>query len=103
MILRAWQTQIDEARAAEYDAFARDRSLPMFERHAGLLGVLFIAPAPGERVVLTVWRDAAAVRALETSADYQRTVQAIEAEGFLLPPQRVDAFEVPDPRPPALK
>lgn len=94
MLLRAWQTGIDESRAAEYDAFASERSLPMFHRHDGLLGVLLLAPAPGRRVVLTVWRDAAAVRALEESEDYRATVDAIVGAGFLRPPQTVTVFEL---------
>ena len=95
MILRAWQTGIDEARASEYDAFARERSLPMFHRQDGLLGVLLVAPEAGRRVVLTVWEDAAAVERLEVSADYGRTVQAVLDAGFLRAPQRVDVFELP--------
>ena len=95
MLLRAWQTGIDEARAGEYDAFASERSLPMFHRHEGLLGVLLLAPEPGRRVVVTAWRDEAAVSALEASPDYQSTVEAIVAAGFLRPPQAVTVFELP--------
>lgn len=94
MILRAWETGIDESRAAEYDRFASERSLPMFHRHEGLLGVLLLSPQEGRRVVLTVWRDAADVRALEESADYRATVAAIEAAGFLRPPQAVTVFDL---------
>lgn len=94
MLVRAWQTGIDESRAAEYEAFAVERSLPMFRRHEGFLGVLLVAPAPGQRVVLTAWRDAEAAQALEESDDYRSTVDAIRREGFLLPPQRVSSFEL---------
>lgn len=94
MLLRAWQTGIVPERAGEYDDFASRRSRPMFERHDGLLGVLFLSPSPDRRVVLTVWRDAAAADALERSEDYLRTVAEIERTGFLRPPQSVERFEL---------
>jgi hypothetical protein len=65
----------------------------MFRRHDGLLGVLF-AGAGSERAVITLWRDHAAVAALDVSADYQATVRAIEATGFLRPPQWVELLDV---------
>ena len=65
----------------------------MFERHDGFHGVLF-ATAGDERVVITLWRDRAASAALEYSSDYQATVRAIEAAGFLRPPQRVELLDV---------
>jgi hypothetical protein len=55
--------------------------------------VLF-AGAHSERTVITFWSDQAAVAALDVSADYQATVRAIEATGFLRPPQRVELLDV---------
>lgn len=94
-IMRIWRTQIDDSRAREYEHFARNVSLPMFRRHDGFLGALF-AGAGGERAVVTLWASRAAVASLETSADYQATVRAIEAAGFLRPPQRTELLDVHD-------
>jgi heme-degrading monooxygenase HmoA len=93
LVARIWRTGLDRSRADEYDDFARTRSLPMFERHDGFRGVLF-ATAGDERVVITLWRDRAAAAALEHSRDYRATVRAIEATGFLRPPQRVELLDV---------
>jgi hypothetical protein len=38
MIMRIWRTQVDEARAAEYERFAAQQSLPMFRAHRGSKG-----------------------------------------------------------------
>jgi heme-degrading monooxygenase HmoA len=55
--------------------------------------VLF-ATAGDERVVITLWRDRAAAAALEHSSDNRATVGAIEAAGFLRPPQRIELLDV---------
>ena len=89
LVVRSWRTGLDESRAPEYEDFALRISLPMFRRHAGFLGVLF-AGTGAERTVITLWTDKAAAMALDASADYQATVRAIEATGFLRPPQRVE-------------
>jgi hypothetical protein len=93
LVIRIWRTQIDHSRGREYDDFARNVSLPMFRRHDDFLGVLF-AGADGERVVVTLWSGRSAVASLEASADYQATVRAIEAAGFLRPPQRIELLDV---------
>ena len=41
-----------------------------------------------------MWRDFEAAAALEHSSDYRTTVRAIEATGFLRPPQRVEVLDV---------
>ena len=92
-VVRIWTTGLDESRAAEYEEFALSMSLPMFRRHNGFLGVLF-AGTGSERAVITLWSDQAAAAALGASADYQATVRAIEATGFLRPPQRVELLDV---------
>ena len=93
MVVRIWRTGLDESRAREYEDFARNVSLPMFRRQDGIVGVLFAGTGTG-RVVITLWEDRAAVAALEASADYQATVRAIEATGFLGPPQRIELLDV---------
>jgi hypothetical protein len=93
LVVRIWRTGLDESRAQEYDDFADTVSLPMFRRHAGCCGVLF-AGSGSERAVITLWEGRAAADALMESADYQSTVKAIEATGFLRPPQRVELLDV---------
>lgn len=93
MIVRIWRTGLDEARADEYERFARERSLPMFQRLPGCLGALFTKSAEG-RAVVSLWTDVSAVAALETDRDYQSTVAAILAAGFLRPPQSVETLDV---------
>lgn len=93
MAVRIWRTGLDESRAREYEDFARLVSLPMFRRQAGLIGVLFAGSGAG-RVVITLWESRAAAAAMEASGDYQATVRAIEAAGFLRPPQRVELLDL---------
>ncbi len=92
-VVRIWRTGLDESRSTEYEDFARSISLPMFRRHNGFLGALF-AGSGTERIVMTLWSGRAAAAALDASADYQATVRAIEATGFLRPPQRVEVLDV---------
>jgi heme-degrading monooxygenase HmoA len=93
MIARIWRTGLDEGRAAEYDAFAAERSLPMFRLQPGIRAVFFVRTATG-RAVITVWRDLSAAEALAESAEYLETVDAILATGFLRPPQSVELLPV---------
>jgi heme-degrading monooxygenase HmoA len=92
-IARIWRTRIDESRAADYQRFANERSLPMFRAHAGFLGVLF-GGAGDERVVISFWRDTEAVRTLEQSPRYRETVREIEAGSFILGPSSVEVYAV---------
>lgn len=93
LVARIWRTGLDGSRAAEYDKFALTRSLPMFERHDGFRGVLF-ATSGEARVVITFWRDHDAAAALERSSDYLAMVEAIEAAGFLRPPQCLELLDI---------
>ncbi|WP_028921966.1 antibiotic biosynthesis monooxygenase family protein [Pseudonocardia acaciae] len=93
MIARIWRTGLDESRADEYERFAHQRSLPMFRRQPGFSGVLFTR-SEGTRVVITLWLDREAVNALDTSIDYQDTVAAISATGFLRAPQSVEILDL---------
>ncbi len=94
MILRIWTTGVDESRADEYERFAATRSLPMFAARPGFIDVT-LARSPGRRMVLTRWRDEASADALATSPSYRETVAAIEAAGFLHPPQSVELWHLP--------
>jgi heme-degrading monooxygenase HmoA len=93
-VARVWRTGVDASRADEYEAFARERSLPMFKAHDGLCGVLFAADSD-RRAVITLWTSRAAAQALNDSPQYRETVKAIEAAGFLRPPQHVELVDVP--------
>jgi heme-degrading monooxygenase HmoA len=93
-VARIWRTAIDPSLAGEYETFALERSLPMFKAHEGCCGVLFAADAD-ERIVITLWTSRAAAEALDRSAVYRATVEAIEAAGFLRPPQHVELLDVP--------
>jgi heme-degrading monooxygenase HmoA len=93
MLIRIWRTQIDEARAPDYEAFARERSLPMFRAQEGFAGVLFARDA-ASCVVISLWRDAAAVDALAGSTSYQDTATALAATGMLVGEASVEVFEL---------
>lgn len=93
MIARIWRTGLDESRAAEYEAFAAEQSLPMFRRHDGFCGVFFVRTETG-RASITLWRDREAAEALAESSDYLETVAAIKATGFLQAPQSVEVLPV---------
>lgn len=55
---------------------------------------MLFAGTGAERMVITLWSSQAAAAALDTSADYQATVRAIEATGLLRPPQRIEVLDV---------
>ncbi|WP_436501689.1 antibiotic biosynthesis monooxygenase family protein [Actinokineospora sp. HUAS TT18] len=93
MIMRIWRTRVDETRAAEYERFAAEESLPMFSAQPGFRGLLFGRDG-GNCVVTTLWEDDAAADALEASSRYRDTVAGISATGFLLGESTVERFEV---------
>lgn len=93
MIGRMWTTRVTDARATEYEAFAREISLPMFRQQPGFLGVAMFRRGE-ECVVLTLWHDAASVAALARSDSYTRTVSAILAAGFLQGEQTLETYNV---------
>jgi hypothetical protein len=93
MIIRIWWTQVDEARAGEYERFAAEESLPMFRAHRGYEGHLF-GRSGGDCVVVTAWKDDAAADALEASPRYRETVARISAAGFLIGQSQVKRFRL---------
>lgn len=93
MIVRIWRVQVDSSRIAEYESFERERSLPMFRRQQGFLGVLFLRTAE-ECAALTLWGSLRAVQALSASESYRQTVSELEATGLLKGRQSVEVFEV---------
>jgi heme-degrading monooxygenase HmoA len=95
MIVRIWRTQVDPDGGAAYDAFARTRSRPMFERHAGFVAVLF-AREGSTAAVITLWRERRDIARLERSQLYLDTVRALEATGLLHGESRVEVLELRD-------
>lgn len=93
MVVRIWRTRIDERRASEYEAFAEERSRPMFERQEGFEGVVF-ARSGADCAVITFWRDAAAVDALAGSRSYRETVEALGATGILAGGASVESMRI---------
>ena len=64
MIGRLWTTGLKPDRVESYDRFARDISLPMFRQQEGFMGCVMLRSA-NEGLVLTFWRDQAAIDALD--------------------------------------
>jgi heme-degrading monooxygenase HmoA len=92
MIARLWTTSVIEARLDEYEAFARDISLPMFQKAPGCQGVLMFRDGPACHV-LTLWRSQPDIDALETSPAYVETVRRILSAGFLTGLQTTRTFQ----------
>jgi heme-degrading monooxygenase HmoA len=91
MIMRIWRTQVDITRAAEYQRFAAEQSLPMFRAHRGFSGLLF-GRHGADCIVITLWEDDAAADALEDSPRYRDTVARISATGFLIGQSQIERF-----------
>ena len=92
-VVRVWTTEIDTARADEYDEFVETTSVPMFQRQAGFVAALFCGEGH-VRVVMTFWRDRAAVDALSASETYRETVSEIQLAGFLQGSQTTEVFDL---------
>lgn len=92
-IVRIWRTDIDPERASEYERFAATRSLPIFREQPGCEGVLFVRRR-SHAAVISLWRDKAAIEALEASLGYRQTVAAISAAGFLVGQPTLEVFEL---------
>jgi heme-degrading monooxygenase HmoA len=91
MKCRIWRTQVVPGRFEEYERFAREISLPMFQSQTGYRGVM-MAGDGAERIVITLWENDDAVAALETSSTYRDTVSKIIATGFLTGDQPVEVY-----------
>jgi heme-degrading monooxygenase HmoA len=94
VIVRIWRTRIDPARAAEYERFAEERSLPMFRAQSGFRGVLFTAAAENSRAVISFWEDQEAVELLDRSDSYRQTASALGSTGILRGDQTVELLNV---------
>jgi heme-degrading monooxygenase HmoA len=93
-VARIWSTSIAPGREAEFEEFARTRSLPMFRAQAGFQEVLILRDGP-ESLVVTLWKSLDDVEALDRSATYRDTVAAIRETGFLVGDQSVRIWRLP--------
>jgi SAM-dependent methyltransferase/heme-degrading monooxygenase HmoA len=82
MIGRLWMTGLKAGRGRDYEAFAREVSLPMFRAQEGFLGCV-MSRDEETGVVMTLWEDEKAVKALDSSPSYGETVAKILASDLL--------------------
>ncbi len=92
MIVRRWITGICLDRANEYEQFAEEVSLPMFQSHPGCCGVVMIREGDRCRVT-TFWRSAEAMHDFEETEIYRSTVARILAAGLLHGEQQIQVEE----------
>jgi heme-degrading monooxygenase HmoA len=104
VIVRVWRARIDPARIEEYRDFERERCMPMLRKQPGFLGVLFLRQAEDHASSLTIWEDAGAVEALESSPSYRETTHELAESALLAGDESVEILEVEggDLRPEAL-
>lgn len=81
-------------RLKEYERFERTRSLPMFRRQPGLMGVLFLREGEEHAAALTLWDSMESIKALDTSPSYRETAGALGASGLLVGEQSVHIFHI---------
>lgn len=93
MIMRVWRVRVDDARADEYERFAQEVSLPMFQEQLGFRGSLF-GRSGDDCVVVTLWDDDEAADSLDVSQSYLETVCRIRAAGFISLELGVERFYV---------
>ncbi len=94
MIVRAWRAKIDLARMEAYRRFEQERCKPMLHKQPGLLGVVFLRQAEDYAASLTIWEDAGAVEALESSPSYREITHELAESAVLAGDQSVEFFEV---------
>jgi quinol monooxygenase YgiN len=93
MICRLWTTGLVKDKAIEYDEFSSSKSLAMFKKLDGCLGVLFIR-SDVVGYVYSFWRDQDAIEGLKSSELYQDTVNKIIDAGFLNEFQQVEHVDI---------
>ncbi len=104
MILPVWSAKIDPARIEEYRRFEQERCMSMLSKQPGFLGVIFLRQAEDHASSLTIWEDAGAVDALESSPSYREVTHELAESALLAEMESVVIFEVEggDIRPEAL-
>ncbi|MDQ3795731.1 MAG: antibiotic biosynthesis monooxygenase [Actinomycetota bacterium] len=94
MIVRVWRAKIDPARMEAYRRFEQERCKPMLHKQPGLLEVLFLRQGEDHAASLTVWEDAGAVEAVESSPSYREITHELAESALLAGEQSVEFFEV---------
>lgn len=94
-LLRLWVARVRIGREAAYEAFAETISRPMLLQHAGCRSVNFMRLRDGYHAVLTQWRGADDVVALQLSKRYQDTVRQLRAADLLEAVAPVSLWPVP--------
>src|SRR5919112_5807211 len=93
VILRVWSAKIVPARLEQYRRFEQERDMPMLRKQAGLLGVLFLRQAEDHAASFTIWEDAGAVEALQSSPSYRQTTHDLAESALLTGNESVEVFE----------
>ena len=96
MILRVWRAKIYPEHLDEYQCFEQEWCMLMLRKQPGLLGVLFLRQAEDCAALLTIWEDAGAVEALESSPSYRQVTHELAESALLAGNQSVEVFEVED-------
>lgn len=95
MIFRLWHASIHPARVEEFNAFSREHAGPMFGQLPGFMGVFYLQDLPNV-MVLTLWQDMAAAKAVAGHALYQNTVANLQATGILRDMKAVSYYHLQD-------
>jgi heme-degrading monooxygenase HmoA len=104
VIVRVWRAKIDRARLEDYRRFEQEWCLPILRKQPGLLGVLLLRQAEDHAASLTIWEDAGAVDALQSSPSYREITHELAQSALLAGDESVEVLEVEggDLRPEAL-
>ncbi len=92
MIVRLWTTRVEKDRIAEYEENERSRSLPMFRKQPGCLGVMFLRSSEN-CFALSFWEDLESVEALKTSTSYIEASAFYANSGMLVGEPSLQVFE----------
>lgn len=92
MIARTWFTRVYPDRVKEYERFAKDISLSMFQSQTGCCGVVMTRNGDHCRVE-TFWSSIEAIHKFEESAIYRSTLGRILETGFLFGEQQIQVEE----------
>ncbi len=68
--------------------------MPMLRKQPGLLGALFLRQAEGHAASLTIWEDAGAVEALQSSPSYRETTHGLAESVLLAGKESMEVFGV---------
>jgi heme-degrading monooxygenase HmoA len=93
MIVRLWTARVEKDRMAEYEQNEDSRSVPMFRRQPGCLGVMFLRSSEN-CCALSFWKDLESVETLKTSTSYLEASTFYSKSGMLIGDPSLEVFEV---------